>query len=59
MSKKPVAVVDNESSGKRIRVIRRFDTILEAETYVGALPDHKKVARGGYGIDAPEELINP
>jgi delta-aminolevulinic acid dehydratase/porphobilinogen synthase len=58
---KRVAVVDNESAtkpGGHCTVLKRFGTVKEAETWIAALPDAAKVARGGYGIDAPEEMIN-
>lgn len=58
----PVAVIDEESAskpGERLTVLKRFATIREAETWIGEQPDKAKVQRGGYGIDAPETMINP
>ena len=57
--RKPVAVVDSESKGARIKVLRRFDTEEEASNWIGARRDQAKVLRGGYGIDMPEEMLNP
>jgi len=59
--KKPVAVVDNERTNSRgqLLVVRRFHSIEEAEAFVGCRPDKAKLERGGYGIDAPEEMVNP
>jgi hypothetical protein len=59
--RKPVAVVDNESVTKtnKVKVLKRFRSIKEAEEWVGDRPDKVKLARGGYGIDAPEEMVNP
>lgn len=51
----PVAVVDERAEGGP-KVIKRFDTIAQAEAYVGKLPE---VESGRYGIDAPEEMVNP
>jgi len=61
IKRKPVAVIDNERQNGRgqLLVIRRFNTIAEAEAFVGRRPDKAKLERGGYGIDAPEEMINP
>lgn len=56
VQKKQVAVVDNDT----FKVIARLATIAEAEAFVHGLSinDPAKVYRGGYGIDAPEEMIN-
>jgi hypothetical protein len=55
----PVCVVDEETKPNPT-VINRFSTIEEAtqwiEDQIRINPD--KVHRGGYGIDAPEEMIN-
>jgi hypothetical protein len=59
--KKPVTVVDNESAtkpGQRVKVLRRFRTIHEAELWIDTRKDRDKIERGGYGIDAPEEMTN-
>jgi hypothetical protein len=52
----PVAVTARDGS-----VLYRCGTLREAESFVAglahALPD--AVARGDYGIDAPEEMVNP
>lgn len=53
----PVWVVDEES--EELKILKRFHTISEAEIFIANLPDKAKVLRGGYGIDAPEELLNP
>lgn len=56
----PVVVVDEEAEGGP-RVIARCKTIKQAEDLIDAfsLIDPDKVYRGGFGIDAPENLINP
>jgi hypothetical protein len=57
-SANPVAVVDEESNPPV--VVIRYPTVSDAEWYLGYLHDHggtylrEKIARGGYGIDAPE-----
>lgn len=51
----PVSVYDEETRS----VVHRCRTVKEAEDYIAALPDRAKVERGGYGIDAPEEVVNP
>jgi hypothetical protein len=51
-------VVKNEDG----KVLRRFRSVLEAEDYIARilLPvDPDGVNAGAYGIDAPEEKINP
>jgi hypothetical protein len=53
----PVAVIDEESAG--FTVLARFATIADAEAHIAAMTDKAKVARGGYGIDAPEAMLNP
>lgn len=57
----PVAVVDEESPGTgRPWVVTRCKDVAEAEWFIAYLAEHggtaarAKVARGGYGIDAPE-----
>lgn len=42
-------------------VVARFDTIAEAEDYLAtsAAIDPDRLEAGDYGIDAPEEMINP
>lgn len=54
----PVVVVDVESAGpgEQLRIVQRFANVTQAEDFIGTLPDTDKVARGGYGIDAPEEF---
>lgn len=54
-----VMVVDEESDG--YLVVHRCATVAEAEAWIGSMAARNplKVARGGYGIDAPEPLINP
>ncbi len=53
-----VAVVDEETDPPY--VVTRYATVQQAEWYLGYLACHggrylaAKVARGGYGIDAPE-----
>lgn len=62
MTKLPVAVIDEESAskpGEQFTILARFATIKEAEEWIGSQPDKDKVARGGYGIDAPEAMVNP
>lgn len=56
----PVAVVDEEAKPGP-RVVARFRTIAEAERHIAheARGNPEKVARGGFGIDAPEEMTNP
>lgn len=52
----PVAVVKEHPTPK---VLARFATIDEAERYIDELPDRAEVEAGGYGIDAPEAMVNP
>lgn len=59
----PVTVVDEESldeNGLRL-VIGRFATIADAEAHIAfrAIHEKEKVERGGFGINAPEEMLNP
>jgi hypothetical protein len=58
-----VAVIDEELIGpdNRVTVVARFDTVAEAEAYIDAQMkvNPSKVIRGGYGIDAPEDMANP
>lgn len=59
--RKPVAVtLDNPATGE-IEVIARFDLITEAESFLAtsATIDPDYLEAGHYGIDAPEEMINP
>lgn len=62
MTKKPVAIIDEENpiDGK-FPVISRHFTIEEAEQFLAtsATIDPRQLARGGYGIDAPENMVNP
>lgn len=53
---KPVAVVDEAT----LAVVRRFDTVEQAEDFIAELEktEPEKVHGGGFGIDAPETLIN-
>lgn len=55
-----VSVIDEEAAGGPC-VIARFETIRQAEYFLATSatigPDQLK--RGGYGIDAPETMVNP
>lgn len=53
-----VAIIDEES--KTFKVIKRVETIQEAEAWIEEYTkiDPDKVYRGGFGIDAPEYMIN-
>lgn len=55
----PVAIVDE--SGGAIRVVGLFATVAEAEAWIADAEkrEPEKVHRGDYGIDAPEEMVNP
>lgn len=64
----PVAVTleyfENEETGEkgRIEVLERFATIKEAEDFLSS--DDERIDpiwlnAGHYGIDAPEEMVNP
>ena len=59
---KPVAIVDEENpiNGK-FQVIARFNTLGEAEEFLAtsATICPYQLERGGYGIDAPESMVNP
>lgn len=62
----PVCVVDEESAkaDRRVRVVHRCASVAEAEAWIeeaakGNTDTLAKVERGGYGIDAPEEMVNP
>lgn len=63
--KKPVAVTLEVIGAKPgeigQEVIARFYTLAEAEDFLGtsATIDPDRLEAGHYGIDAPEELINP
>lgn len=56
----PVAVVDEETDPPV--VVTRWKTVAQAEGFIEYLHTHggkvtaRKVERGGYGIDVPEEL---
>lgn len=52
-----MAVVDCESDPPR--VLRRTRDVPEAEGWIARRRDRAKVLRGGYGVDAPEVLVNP
>lgn len=55
----PVAVIDEESAtkvGDQYTVLARFATPAEAERFIADHDDQEKVARGGFGIDVPEEM---
>lgn len=55
----PVAVTLEKADGS-IAVVARFTTIAEAEAYLaGPGIDQVSLAAGDYGIDAPEEMVNP
>lgn len=56
-SKPPVAVVVNETC----KVVFRCNTVREAECFIAGieLVQPVRVHEGYYGIDAPEELVNP
>lgn len=59
----PVTVVDEEWIDRdgTVMVIGRFATIADAEAYIDfrATHEREKVERGGFGINAPEEMLNP
>lgn len=57
---KSVAVIDEEAAGmgSTEAVVARFRTVAQADEYIEHLPDQEKVARGGYGIDAPDVLTS-
>jgi hypothetical protein len=59
MKKLPVALVDEESKPNPT-VIGRFSTIDEAVEEINRLEktQPEKVHRGGFGIDAPEEMLS-
>ncbi len=54
---KPVAVIVNDTG----EILAHFDAVLDAERYITGLEviDACGVSAGKYGIDAPEEMINP
>jgi type IV secretory pathway protease TraF len=56
---KPVAVTKEE--GRQIVVLHRCDTVSEAELFIERMSktDPVGVDSGLYGIDAPEEMVNP
>ncbi len=55
---KKVAIIDEETKPNPT-VIKRVDTIDEAVQWIDhqSKIDSDKVFRGGYGIDAPEEML--
>ena len=55
---KDCLVVDEEDDAK---IIASFDNVTECEAYIIGLAQTQwaKVTRGGFGIDAPEEKVNP
>ena len=55
---KPVWVIDMDILDPNVQYLplATFDTLTEAEEWIGR-QDPNKVERGGYGIDAPEELL--
>jgi hypothetical protein len=58
--KRPVAVVLD--TGLTVTVVRRFNTIKQAERWIDRLKSPRAIKRrdaGRYGIDAPEEMVNP
>jgi hypothetical protein len=59
IDEKPVCIVDEENNNGPL-VLKRFDTIAEAENWIAEQEkiDPDKVHRGGFGIDAPEEMLN-
>jgi hypothetical protein len=62
--RKQVTITDEESAtkpGDRLRVVARFNTVKEAEDWIAEREkiDPDKVHRGGYGINAPEKMVNP
>ena len=56
---KPVCVVDQ--AGDRPTVIKRFETIRQAEQFIETLEITmpEDVHAGRFGIDAPETMVNP
>lgn len=56
----PVAVVDIEGvkEGELCTVVARFATVTEAEQFLADHDDQAKVERGGFSIDAPEEMMS-
>jgi hypothetical protein len=61
MEKKRVALVHCPPHQPRGRVLRYFDTIKQAEAYIGHIEKRHpvEVYRGDYSIDAPENMVNP
>jgi hypothetical protein len=63
MTDKPVAVTYAPHGAKSQKVIARFNTVVEAESFIADLADDEatkqSVERGDYGIDAPETMVNP
>jgi hypothetical protein len=59
--KKPVAVTLCTPDMDREVVLERFATIQEAEQFLAESPtiDAGHLLAGHYGIDAPEEMVNP
>ena len=58
---KPVAVT-RQFPDDRIKVLARFDSVSSAEEYLASddpAIDQEALLAGHYGIDAPEEMMNP
>jgi hypothetical protein len=56
--KKPVTIVHEPT----LAILRECDTVQEAEQFIAQelmVSDPDGVVRGDYGIDAPEEMVNP
>lgn len=60
VDEKQVKVIDEEDNNGPF-IIASFYTVKEAEDFIEEQNtiDPDKVHRGGFGIDAPEELVNP
>lgn len=52
----PVSVSEYRDGWPLEKVLKRFNTISEAESYIGTLPDCES---GVYSINAPETMVNP
>ena len=57
----PVAITLERPGAGEIEMIGRFATVEEAENFLGesATIDPDLLVAGNYGIDAPEEMVNP
>lgn len=55
-----VCLIDEEAEGGP-RIIQRFSCIQQAEAAIAEMKKSNpaKVYRGGFGIDAPEDMLNP